>query len=298
MPRQLPPLNAIRAFEAAGRHESFSRAAEELGVSHSAISKHVRGLEDRLGTQLFRDLPRGVALTQSGARYLSVLTPSFDAIAEATEEFAERAKGVVRVNGETVFVLKWLVPNLKSFKDQYPEIELEIDASPDFADIARYEADIAIRFYLSGEPDVATTLVSNASCYPYATPDICNEINGDPEKLFNYPLLRDRANDPWEDWFKFINRPDLRARLKPGKRMRAVLALESVLSGQGVMLASWDNVSGDVKAGRLEKCFEEGIQQGSYHMLFGEGVLRRKPVRLFRDWLLEETVEFRSADVL
>ena len=294
MPRQLPPLNALRAFEAAGRHESFTRAAEELGVSHSAISKHVRGLEDRLGAQLFRDLPRGVALTRDGAQYLAELTPAFDAIAEATEAFAARPEGEVVVNAESVFALKWLVPRLGDFQARHPDIEVELEASMLLADIARYEADVAIRFVLSGQPDQAADLLSNARIYPYATPALAAEIGGDIARLLDYRLLRDRAGDPWAQWFDAAGCPQLYAGRSARRRMRAVLAHEAALAGQGVLLASGENVALDVAAGRLVRLFDIGFWQGSYFLIFGGGVLRRKPVRLFRDWLLEATAEFRS----
>lgn len=294
MPRQLPPLNALRAFEAAGRHESFSRAADELGVSHSAISKHVRGLEDRLGVQLFRDASRGVVLTQNGAAYLAQLTPAFDAIATATETFDARPIGTVNVNSETVFALKWLVPNLKRFSDQYPEITLELDASERLVDIARYEADVAIRFFMAGIPDGKAELISDSAIYPYAAPGVAAKLDGRAENLLDYALLRDRSGDPWVRWFNGIKRPDLAARVPQTRRLRAMLAIESVIAEQGVLLASADNVKHDEQAGRLVKCFDHGFQQGAYYLLFGEGVLRRKPVRLFRDWLLAETAQFRT----
>ncbi len=296
MPRQLPPLNALRAFEAAGRHESFTGAAAELGVSHSAISKHVRGLEDRLGVQLFREASRGVALTQNGAAYLAQLTPAFDTIAEATETVNDRPQGELAVNAETVFAMKWLVPNLKRFTDAHPDITLKLDASEMLIDIARYEADIAIRFFLAGAPDGTAALISDAAIYPYAAPSIAAEVAGDPARLLDYPLLRDRGGEPWVRWFTEINRPDLAAQVPERPRMRALLAIESVIAEQGVLLSSADNVKLDKEAGRLVRCFDHGFQQGSYYMLFGEGVLRRKPVRLFRDWLLAETREFRQDD--
>lgn len=294
MPRQLPPLNALRAFEAAGRHESFSRAADELGVSHSAISKHVRGLEHRLGVQLFRDASRGVELTRTGAVYLAQLTPAFDAIAEASEAFNAKPAGVLTVNAETVFALKWLVPHLKEFNKAYPDITVHLDASEVLIDIQRYEAEIAIRFFLTGAPDGPSALISDASIYPHAAPAVVAQIGGDPARLLDFPLLRDRGGEPWARWFEEIERPDLAKQVPNSRRLRAMLAIEAVIHEQGVLLASADNVQIDVEAGRLVRCFDQGFQQGSYHMLFGEGVLRRKPVRLFRDWLLARTAEFRA----
>jgi DNA-binding transcriptional LysR family regulator len=295
MARNLPPLNALRAFEAAGRHESFSRAAEELGVSHSAISKHVRGLEDRLGAQLFRDLSRGVALTSDGARYLATVTPALDAIGEATEYFATTAEGVVAVNSETAFAVKWLMRNIGSFYEQHPNVELDIDATSHLADIARYEAEVAIRFVSSGTPDREALLISDAWVYPYATPKLAEQIGGDARNLLNYRLLRDRPNDPWQIWFEKAGLPEIYT-VSPRKRMRAVLAHQAAVDGLGVFLGSAENVAQDVAEGKLVKCFDIGFWMGSYFLMFGDGVLRRKPVRLFRDWLLSETQQFRSGE--
>lgn len=294
MSRRLPPLNALRAFEAAGRHQSFTRAAEELSVSHSAISKHVRGLEHHLGTQLFRDLPRGVALTPAGARFLSTLTPAFDAIGEASESFAERPKGSFVLNSDTSFAVKWLTPNLGSFYDLYPDVEIEIEATQALADLERYEADVAIRFFHGGVPDRPAEMISNARIYPYATPAIAAEIGDDLSKLLTYRLLRDRSGDPWRDWFALIGREDLYTRPTPRWRMRAILSHQSAVAGLGVFLASEENVAMDVAEGRLVRLSDQGLWQGSYYMLLGQGAQRRKPVRVFRDWLLEATKAFRA----
>ena len=295
MSRRLPPLNALRAFEAAGRHQSFTRAAEELSVSHSAISKHVRGLEHHLGTQLFRDLPRGVALTPAGARFLSTLTPAFDAIGEASEGFAERPKGSFVLNSDTSFAVKWLTPNLGGFYDIYPDVEIEIEATQALADLERYEADVAIRFFHGGVPDRPAEMISNARIYPYATPAIAAEIGDDLAKLLTYRLLRDRSGDPWRDWFALIGQEDLYTRPTPRWRMRAILSHQSAVAGLGVFLASEENVAMDVAEGRLVRLSDQGLWQGSYYMLLGQGAQRRKPVRVFRDWLLEATKAFRAA---
>jgi DNA-binding transcriptional LysR family regulator len=295
MPRNLPPLNALRAFEAAGRFESFSRAAEELGVSHSAISKHVRGLELRLGSQLFRDLPRGVALTTEGARYLSVVTPALDAIGEATDAFEEKAAGTVVVSCESVLAIKVVMPRLKRFYEENPGVKIDLDASPRIANMAQYEADIAVRFHVHDNPEPGAVLVSNAPLYPFASADIAAQIGEDPERIAQHNLLRDRWTDPWVDWFKEVGRPDLYTGVDPPKRLRALLAFEAAASGLGILLASSDNTALDENLGRLARLSETGIQQGSYHMMFGDGVLKRKPVRVFRDWLLDETAMFRTS---
>lgn len=292
MARNLPPLNALRAFEAAGRHQSFSGAADELGVSHSAVSRHVRGLEDRLGAQLFRDLPRGVELTDAGAQYLAQVTPALDAIAEASEVFSDKPAGQVTVDSEPLFAAKYLIPKLGDFYDRYPQIELRLDARRELADIKRYQADMALRFFNGPPPDDDQPLLCNAPLYPYAVPKIAAQIKT-PLDVLRFRRYRDRLAHTWGLWAEAAG---LDAALFPEEpwRMRATLAAEAALAGHGVFLASWEIVSNDVQAGRLVRCVDIGIRQGSFHIVSGEGVLRRALVRLFRDWLLAATVELRT----
>jgi len=292
MARQLPPLNALRAFEAAGRHQSFSGAAQELGVSHSAVSRHVRGLEDRLGAQLFRDLPRGVELTEAGAQYLVQITPALDAIAEASEVFSDKPAGLVTVDSEPLFAAKWLIPRLGAFYDRYPEVELRLDARRELADIQRYQADMALRFYHGTPPDADQPLLCNAPLYPYAVPEIAAQIAA-PEDLLKFRRYRDRYDHTWGLWAAAAG---LDPALFPEGpfRLRATLAIEAALAGHGVFLGSWEIVGNDVAAGRLVRVSDICIRHGRFHMVIGPGVLRRAPVRVFRDWLLEAAAELRD----
>lgn len=292
MARSLPPLNALRAFEAAGRHQSFSGAADELGVSHSAISRHVRGLEDRLGAQLFRDLPRGVTLTQAGARYLAALTPAFDRIAQASEMFDKRPAGQVTIDAEPLFATNWLLPRLPAFNRLYPDIDVRLDANPEFADVARYQVDLAIRFFHAGPSGQDALLLSDAPLYPFATPELVPEPL-EPDQLLMLPLLRDRREDTWTLWAKKAG--CVAPAGVGGWRLRARLAYQAALFGQGVLLTSADVAQADVQAGRLVQCSDIGIRMGSYHLVMGDGVIRRSAVRRFHDWLIDESATLRSA---
>lgn len=291
MARSLPPLNALRAFEAAGRHQSFSRAADELGVSHSAVSRHVRGLEHRLGAQLFRDLPRGVTLTQAGTRYLAALTPAFDRIAQASEVFDQRPAGQVTIDAEPLFATNWLLPRLAEFKRLFPDIDVRLDANPELADVARYEVDLAIRFFHAGPKDQDAPLLSNAPLYPFAAPEL---VQGrlSPDELLTLPLLRDRREDTWKLWAEAAG-----CEAPEGSynwRLRARLAYQSAVLGHGVLLTSAEIADADVTAGRLVQCSDIGFRMGSYHLVTGEGVTRRSAVRRFRDWLLDQSAALRS----
>lgn len=297
MSRQLPPLNALRAFEAAGRYQSFSRAAEELGVSHSSISRHVRGLEDRLGVQLFRDLPRGLELSEYGASYLAQVTPALDAIAAATETLTEVPKGTVWVNSETLFATKLLVPKLGDFTALHPDIEVRLEASRHLADVARYEADLAIRFVRPQNVYPGSELISDAPMHPYAAPDLLRRPLISTRDMLAYPLLRDRASGTWDAWFAMSGEVAPEEVPQFAWRMSSVLAVEAAVAKQGILLISDEVVANEVAAGRLVRLSSIGIREGGYHLLLGESVLRRKAVRVFRDWLMAETAQWRGVDV-
>ena len=295
MQRTLPPLNALRAFDAAGRHQSFSRAAEELSVSHSAISRHVRGLEARMGVPLFRDLPRGLELTREGRIYLERIVPALEAIAEATEDLTHRPQGQVTVNSEPVIAERLIMPRLGAFRARLPDVDVRLEASSRLADLDRFEADIAVRFAHTGVLDTPGDLLSNAAVYPYATPDLAASVTA-PADLLNLPRLRDRSIGIWEAWFRAAG-VDTDGGTDDGWRPSSPLSYVAALNGQGVYLSSAECVSSDVEAGRLVQCFDIGIQDGAFYLVYGNRSMRRPAVREVRAWLLEETQTFRSGTV-
>jgi len=293
MPRNLPPLNALRAFEAAGRHGSFTGAAEELNVSHSAISRHVRGLEARLGAQLFTPQARGVALTQQGERYLAALTPALDDIADATEVFAREAEGKVLINSDPLYAERWLIPRLGDFQALHPKVQIDLVASIKLADLARHEADLALRFILRDAPEGETTLLTNTRIYPFATKSLAARINK-PKDLTQEKLLMERKGEPWENWFKHagVATADIP---EVTRTWEAPLAVAAAVSGQGVILTNPEIIEQEVADGRLVRVFDIGLRLGSYHLVFSEGARRRRAVRLVADWMLEQGAKWRDA---
>lgn len=296
MSRQLPPLNALRAFEAAGRHESFSRAADELGVSHSSISRHVRGLEDRLGVQLFRDLARGLALSPQGAAYLAEISPALDRIAAATEGLADAPSGALTVNCEPLFASRWLIPRLPAFTAVHPGVDVRLEASTRLADVDRYEADIAVRFVHPGRSYAGSVLLSNAPLYPFAAPALVSTIPCGPRDLLKLPLLRDRTEGTWLRWFALAG--DVAESEVPQSTWRRSTLLESeaAINGQGVILVSAEVVAHEVALGRLVQVSDIGFRHGGYYLIRSEAALRRKAVRVFHDWLLAECAVWRGTD--
>lgn len=295
MSRDLPPLNALRAFEAAGRHQSFSRAAQELGVNHSAISRHVRGLEHRLGVQLFKELARGVTLSDEGKAYLARITPALDLIGDATEDLAEAPEGRVTVNSEPLFAQKFIVPRMGAFQALYPKIELRLEASHALADVERYEADIAVRFAHGGRLDVPSDLLSDGHIFPYAAPSFLNGRTLTPDEIVASPRFRDRREDLWGAWCEAVGAvPPVSD--EGHWRLSANLSAEAALNGQGVYLGSEECMAAECAAGRLVRCSDVGITSGAFHLVYGSRGVRRRAVRQFRSWLLKEAVSFRVAD--
>jgi len=291
MVRTLPPLNGLRAFEAAGRHGSFTRAAQELRVSHSAISRHVRGLEARLGVRLFRDMPRGVALTQDGSAYLAQILPAFDAIAEATEGLAHRPAGRVLVNSEPVIAERFIMPRLAAFHAAYQEVDIQLEASSRLANLDQYEADIAVRFAHMGALDAPSDLLSDAPVFPFATPELAQSVR-DPSDLLNLPRLRDRSAPIWEAWFAAAGvKTD--GQTDAGWRPSTPLSFAAALHGHGVYLSSAECVSLEVAAGRLVQCIDIGIRHGAFFLVYRSETMRRAAVKRFRTWLLDQASDFR-----
>lgn len=292
MPRSLPPLNALRAFEAAGRHGSFSAAAQELGVAHSSISRHVRGLEQRLGVQLFREAARGVALSPEGQAYLAQISPVFDVLSEATEAMTGRASGVITISSEPTFATHFIMPRLGRFLEEFPEVEPRITATRSLADLGAFEADLAIRSIVSTTPDQPSFVISDAPMYPFACPKAFGHLR-EPKDLLSCRRYQDRHGDPWRAWFTAAG-VDVAAEPAPQWRMRANLAVQAALNGQGVLLVTEDIAQIYVDRGQLARVFDVPLSGGSYQVLVEPRAERRRAVRQFRDWVLAEGLPFRS----
>ena len=297
MPRRLPPLNALRAFEAAARHESFTRAADELNVSHAAISRHVRGLEQRLGVMFFKTVSRGVELTEDGEEYLSAISPAFDTIAEATDALYDWPEGLIYITCEPNFAVKWLMPRLGEFQDEFESIEVSIDASGDVADLKRHEFDLAIRYGAGNWDGLEADLVSKSEVYPVGSPRLlkkAGEIRS-PLDLCKLKLLHeDEDGWLWKHWFAAAGVPDVHLPPFPGP-LSTALAIEAAAAGQGVALLSDDLAERDLSDGRLVKFSAFGMSFGAYYLVYLKSTLRQKAVATFRSWLLRRSEEFRQA---
>ena len=295
VPRTLPPLNALRAFEAAARLQSFTKAAEELNVSHSAISRHVRGLEKRLDVQLFKVAKRGVSLTPDGHSYAARISPALDQIALATEQLAHQPKGTIKLSAEPSLAQKWLVPRLGQFRERHPDIDIDLRATAEVVDIPAHAADMALRFCWNKTDVTGFDLVSDRPFYPYAAPDLAGSGPMSARELADHRLIGYYIEELWPMWFRAAGLEDI-PDLKRTPPMQSLLGIEYAVSGQGVLLMSSDLVGPELRDGKLVQLSDIGVRCGAYYIVTNEKAARRRPVRLFREWLLEASAGLRNRD--
>lgn len=292
MARRLPSLNALKAFEAAARHESFTGAAEELFVTHAAISRHIRDLEEWLGTSLFTRTGRGVELTEPGRRFGARLTLLLDGLAEATREAA--AVGDVRqlkVSVEPAFASRWLVPRLGRFNDLHPDIELSIDPTNRLADFRSGEADVGIRYGVGGWEDVEALKLTDVVIFPVAAPELIAGATGlKPSDLAGYNLLHESRKQWWTDWLAaagVTGVEDWR-----GTVFQNHLAIEAAEAGQGFALGDQILCTDSILEGWLVRPFDFDLKDhGTYWIVRQKDSKETVPARAFRDWVMAEMAD-------
>ncbi|MBX5088560.1 LysR substrate-binding domain-containing protein [Rhizobium lentis] len=260
--RTLPPLNALRAFEAAGRRLNFRAAAEELGVTQGAVAQQVRALEDQLGLRLFLRLSRGLALTAYGTGYLAEVSRAFDTLAEATGRLLDRPE-TVTISVTPTVATKVLIPRLAELYAALPNIDLRTMATEALSDFDRDQVDIAVRLTRPPFPtNLEAQLLFRQDLVAVASPRLVKgltlPLTG--EELRKLPLLHD-SHDHW--------RVLLQSREKlPGAAFNhTTLALDAALAGQGVVLACRAFVMADLEAGRLVRVTEETATIGPDYYL-------------------------------
>jgi LysR family glycine cleavage system transcriptional activator len=281
-------LNALRAFEAAGRLGSFTKAATELNVTHSAISRHVRGLEKRLNVHLFRTENTGVALTDQGQTYLKEISPAFDQIAQATEVLSVPPEGTVTLTTEVTIAQKWLVPRLANLKARHPDIDLKLSVSGKVKDIDSHDFDLGLR-YLRSEPTTGNDLLFLSNVRAYAAPGFAPMKNGelDLKSLASGPLIEEATFQFWPEWFKMAGLEDV-PELDLPHPLSALLATQSAVSGHGAVLMDEYLCAPELESGALVELSPIKIPFGGYYLAVNSQAGRRKAVRAVRQWLLDE----------
>lgn len=284
----LPPLNPLRAFEAAGRLGSFTRAAEELNVSHSAVSRHVRGLEKRLNVHLFRTRNTGVVLTEQGKTYLAQITPAFDQILLATEALSIPAEGVVTMTTENTVAQKWLVPRLGDLRVKHPAIDLRLSISTEVMDIEAHDFDLGLR-YLRSDPSEGYEQIFPCMIGAYAAPGFARTENGnvDLQALASGPLIEEATFRIWPEWFRKAGLPEP-PQLNLPHPLNALLAIQSAVAGLGAVLMDKHLCETEVQTGALVRLADIEIRHGGYYLAVNAPAGRRKAVRAVQQWLHKE----------
>lgn len=289
MTYRLPPLSALRLFEAAGRHLSFKLAAEELNVTPSAVSHGIQSLEDWLGATLFTRGNRNLALTEAGITYLPQVRSALELLAKATESIpGRRPSGRLAVSVAPSFCLRWLVPNLPKFSEKHPHIDVSLDTAHRQVEFPRDGLDVAIRMGRGDWPDLYAVCLVNEELVPVCAPALATTIQTSEDLKGTTLLHVVNVADDWNSWCALAN-----VRLEnlgPGLRFDNIhMALEAAAQGMGVAIGRLPLIAGDIRAGRLVSVL--GVPQRcqtGYWLVAGRESLARPEVVAFRDWIRAE----------
>lgn len=295
---RLPPLNALRAFEAAARKLSFTQAADELNVTPGAISQQIRQLEDYAGTPLFKRTGRSVLLTDAAQASLPLVREAFEKIGEAGRIMqAPARKGRVMVSSAPSFAVKWLAPKLDKFHQAHEGIEAWISADMGLTDFTTADADIAIRYGRGGYDGLKSEQLLAETVLPVCSPAL---LEGDdairkPEDLRHHTLLHDESTevDPscpdWNSWLRARGVQSVDGSRGP-RFNQAILVIEAAAAGRGVALAKQAIAAADLASGRLVAPFADGSTQidFGYWIVWPKGRHLSPDVRAFIKWLKSE----------
>ena len=292
----LPPLNALRAFEAAARHLSLSLAANELNVTPAAISHQVRLLEDHIGLPVFERNGRGLALTDAGAAGIRDLREAFAHLTAAMDAIGSLGEtGVLSVSVAPSFATKWLMPRLISFEREHPQIDIHISASVQLAEFARDHIDVAIRYGAGGYPNVHFEKLLAETVIPVCSPSLTGGRQLDSAREFvGLTLLHDDSpeNDPscpnWDTWLRAAGINDVDVARGP-RFNQSSLVIEAAILGQGVALAKSALAAADLQAGRLVRPIDtQRPVDFSYYFVAPRAKLNLPKVAYFHQWLKQQ----------
>lgn len=295
MSRKLPPLNAVRAFEAAGRYLSFTGAAQELLVTQSAVSRHVSVLEDWLGAKLFFRRQRGIELTPRGEAYFRDLSRALDQIDQATRRIREDAdEKVLRLKLPPTFATRWLMPRLGGFRALHPDIEMQITTSHQAANFDREDVDVFVHSEFGGPAPEGYRRLFGEVLLPVCSPRLIElgpPLNR-PADLAGHVLLSSiyRPRD-WPLWLAAAGVTPLEAK---GAMTfdNAALAYQAAIDSLGVVIAQRALVADDLKSGRLVAPFDrQAVTQGAYYLAYHPRRPKARRIAAFEAWLLAEAAK-------
>ena len=297
-PDRLPPLNALRAFEAAARRLSFTKAAEELNVTPGAISQQIRQLEEFAGAPLFRRTGRQVFLTDMGQAALPLLTASFEQMTEAVHMMrAPQRRNRLMVSSAPSFAAKWLAHRLDGFQAQFPDAEIWISADLALVDFSGPDIDLAVRYGPGDYEGLRVDKLMSESVLPVCAPSLLEGENAirKPEDLTDHVLLHDESpeRDPscpdWTNWLAARTVKGVNSARGP-RFNQSALVVEAAVAGRGVALAKRAIAAGDLEEGRLVAPFADGSADigFAYWIVWPRGRTQSQIARAFIKWLKEE----------
>lgn len=277
------PLNALRMFDAAARHLSLTRAAQELHVTQAAVSQHIRNLEERVGKPLFRRLPRGLALTDEGQALWPVVAQSFERLEQSLQQLTEpRPREILTVGVVGTFAIGWLIPRLNQFQQLHPYIDLRLLTNNNRVDLAGEGLDAAVRFGDGAWHGAHAQMLLRAPLSPMCTPALAQQLR-EPSDLAGQSLLRSYRTQEWEGWFAGLEQA---APLARGAMFDSSLTLaEAAAQGAGIALLPTRMFEHMLQQGRLVRPFAHEVDTGAYWLTY----LKSRPVsgalQIFRQWL-------------
>lgn len=296
--RDLPPPNALKAFEAAARHGNLSKAAIELHVTHGAVSRQVKQLEDFLGCELFHRLPRGLQLTALGREFAFGVQGAFDQIREAVEAVrVDNSRQVLTVSTLASLAARWLVPRLHRFQKMHPETEIRLSTSPQLTDFDRDGIDLAIRYGRGRWPGVTALRLFTPEEFPVCSPNLMKGAHPlrTPADLKQVPLLHDTTHRHWQQWLELAGVRGIDARQGLVVEDMNVL-IQAAIEGQGVALASAPLVQAEIEAGRLVRPFQINLPvELAFYAVHPKNRGGDPFVQTFVDWLRQEASEIADA---
>jgi LysR family glycine cleavage system transcriptional activator len=294
--RRLPNLAALRAFEAAARHQNFSRAAEEIHVTHGAISHQVRSLEEDLGIALFTRHGKRLTVTPEGERFAATIRKSLIDIAEAADAIKSSASHKrLTITTLPSFAARWLAPRLGKFIDLHPDTEVVLQSSGHLADFYREAVDVGIRFGAGHYPGLAVEKLMGDYYFVAASPNYKGgKLPASPHELGAYTLLRSDDDERWSPWFQVagVNLPEPTG----GVQFQDLsMLVRLATSGDGVALVRHVVAAQEIKSGELVQLFDVTMQsEFAYYFVCTPHALQKPQVQAFRTWLREEIAQFKS----
>jgi LysR family transcriptional regulator, glycine cleavage system transcriptional activator len=296
MARRLPSLNALKAFESAARFGSFTLAAQELNVTHAAVSRHIRELEGSLGTKLFHRTGRGVELTDAGRTLGPDLTPAFEQLVRATERFiAPKPRGQLVISAEVNFAARWLLPRLEKFSELHPHVRVVLDPDSRCVDFTKFEAHVGIRFGGGKWRGIDAVKLTETAFTPVCSPAFAATRSlWAIETLASVPLIAEDNHDHWSAWLQVAVAG---VAFKPtGPVLKGHLALAAAEAGQGFALNDAISSADAILSGRLVELFDVRLPiPDAYYLVRGANTKESTIQAAFRVWMQDEIAATMTA---